>query len=109
VLADAVVRRVTSPAPVNLAFGTRMSILELARELAAAADVPLDTRHEPPRAGDVRDSQAADGRLRSLFPDVRPIPMDAGLEETVKWFRSLPQYAKERVLARRITDPAKHP
>ncbi|MCW2898019.1 MAG: NAD-dependent epimerase/dehydratase [Streptosporangiaceae bacterium] len=109
VLADAVVRRVTSTAPVNLAFGTRMSILELARELAAAADVPLDTRHEPPRAGDVRDSQAADGRLRSLFPDVRPVPMDAGLEETVKWFRSLPQYAKERVLARRITDPAKHP
>jgi UDP-glucose 4-epimerase len=105
VLADAVVRRVTCPVPVNLAFGTRMSILDLARELALVADVPIETRHEPPRAGDVRDSQAADGLLRRLFPDVRPVPMDTGLEQTVKWFRSLPEYAMEPAPVPRSVHP----
>jgi UDP-glucose 4-epimerase len=105
VLAEAVIRRVTSPVPVNLASGTRMSILELARQLAIIADVPIEIRHEPPRAGDVRDSQAADGRLRHLFPDVHRVPMDTGLEQTVNWFRGLPEYAGERMPARRSVHP----
>jgi UDP-glucose 4-epimerase len=87
VLADAVQRRVTSEEPVNLAFGTRMSILELVRRMSAVLGRPLETRHGPPRAGDVRDSQAADGRLRRLFPDAAPVPLDTGLERTVAWFR----------------------
>jgi UDP-glucose 4-epimerase len=92
VLADAVVDRVTCQTPVNLAFGSRTSILELAERLAMVADLPIETRHEPPRACDVRDSQAADGRLRHLFPEVTPVPIDVGLAETVEWFRGLPQY-----------------
>lgn len=87
VLADAVQRRVTGEEPVNLAFGTRVSILELIRRLSAVLGRPVETRHGPPRAGDVRDSQAADGRLRRLFPDVAPVSLDTGLERTVAWFR----------------------
>jgi UDP-glucose 4-epimerase len=98
VLADAAVGGITCQTPVNLAFGTRMSILELAHQLAAVAHVPIEIRHEPPRAGDVRDSQAAGGRLRQLFPGITPVPMETGLEQTVEWFRSLPQYAEERTL-----------
>jgi UDP-glucose 4-epimerase len=98
VLADAVVRRVTCRTPVNLAFGTRVSVLELARRLGAVTNLPVEIRHEPPRAGDVRDSQAADGRLRELFPDVTPVPLETGLDQTVKWFRGLPPYAAGRVL-----------
>jgi UDP-glucose 4-epimerase len=100
VLADAVVRHVTCPMPVNLAFGTRMSILELANRLATVMGVPIETRHAPPRAGDVRDSQADDSRLRHLFPHVTPVPIKVGLMETVKWFRALPCYPAEPPLAR---------
>jgi UDP-glucose 4-epimerase len=99
VLADAVLRKVTSARPVNLAFGTRMSVLELTRRLSAVLDRPVDLVHVPPRPGDVRDSQAADGRLRRLFPGVEAVPLDTGLERTVAWFRGRPAYAG---------DPAAH-
>ncbi|WP_141576683.1 NAD-dependent epimerase/dehydratase family protein [Actinomadura sp. WMMA1423] len=92
VLADAAVRRVAHDTPVNLAFGTRVSILDVAKLLSDLVGRPLPTRHEPGRAGDVRDSQADDRRLRTLFPDLRPVPLEAGLEETVSWFHTLPGY-----------------
>ncbi len=40
-----------------------------------------------PARGDVRDSQADNTLLRSLFPGTQPVPLRAGLEETVRWFR----------------------
>lgn len=89
VLADAVLRRVTSRDPVNLAFGTRASVLELTRRLAIVLGRPVEVRHGPPRTGDVRDSQAADDRLRRLFPAAAAVPLEAGLERTVAWFRGL--------------------
>jgi dTDP-D-glucose 4,6-dehydratase len=89
VLADAVARRVTCPSPVNLAFGTRVSIIELAHLIAEVAGARVDLRHEPARAGDVRDSQASGALLGRLFPDVTPVPLRTGLEHTVAWFRDL--------------------
>ncbi|WP_338676839.1 NAD-dependent epimerase/dehydratase family protein [Streptomyces sp. SCSIO 30461] len=96
VLADAVLRRVTCAGPVNLAFGTRVSVLDLARQLAGITGRQSAIRHEPPRTGDVRDSQAADGLLRELFPDLAQVPLVEGLERTVEWFRTLPEYHPER-------------
>ncbi|MGW0771609.1 NAD-dependent epimerase/dehydratase family protein [Streptomyces sp. NPDC002676] len=93
VLADAVLRKVTCASPVNLAFGTRVSILELAHHLAKALELAVEIRHEAPRRGDVRDSQADDGMLRSLFTGLEAVPLERGLAETVRWFRSLPAYA----------------
>lgn len=88
VLADAVVRRVVHPDPVNLAFGTRTSLTELIAELESVLGRSVAVEHTDPRAGDVRDSQADNSRLRSLFPEVRPVPLREGLERTVEWFRS---------------------
>ena len=88
VLADAVVRRVVSDTPVNLAFGTRSSLLELVSLLSDVLDVPVERTHVEPRLGDVRDSQATSDRLRALFPDVTPVPLQRGLDETVRWFRA---------------------
>jgi UDP-glucose 4-epimerase len=87
VLADAVLGGVTSPEPVNLAFGTRTTITDLAERVVAAVGVAADVRYAPPRAGDVRDSQAECGRLRALFPGTAPTDLDEGLEWTVAWFR----------------------
>ncbi|HSK96311.1 MAG TPA: NAD-dependent epimerase/dehydratase family protein, partial [Euzebyales bacterium] len=87
VIADAVQRRVVSPRPVNLAFGTRRSVLEI---LAALEDLigPIDREHRGPRPGDVRHSQADNRRLRELFPDVEPDDFTAGLAATVDWIKS---------------------
>ncbi|KUJ37946.1 NAD-dependent epimerase/dehydratase family protein [Streptomyces sp. NPDC093228] len=93
VLADAVLRKVTCADPVNLAFGTRVSVLELGHHLAKALEMAVEFHHEPPRRGDVRDSQADDGLLRGLFAGVEAVPLEQGLAETVRWFRSLPEYA----------------
>ena len=48
--------------------------------------------HTEPRAGDVRDSQADNSRLRALFPEVQPVPLEEGVRATVDWFRTLPDY-----------------
>jgi UDP-glucose 4-epimerase len=88
VLADAVLRRVECDRPVNLAFGSRTSIVDLARELGAVLGRTLDIAWQRARTGDVRDSQAADGLLRELFPDLSPVPLAIGLARTLDWFRS---------------------
>ncbi|WP_327070205.1 NAD-dependent epimerase/dehydratase family protein [Kitasatospora sp. NBC_01250] len=90
VFTEAVVRRVVHPAPVNVALGTRTTLLELVDELAAVLGRPLEVTHSGPRAGDVRDSVADDALLRSLFPGLAPVPLRVGLERTVEWFRTRP-------------------
>jgi UDP-glucose 4-epimerase len=86
VLADAVVGRVTHPDPVNLAFGSRVSLLDLLAELESILGHPLERVHTDPRTGDVRDSQADTTRLRGLFPAAVPVSLDEGLRATVTWF-----------------------
>jgi UDP-glucose 4-epimerase len=88
VLADALTRRLSHSEPVNLAYGTRTSLLDLVDTLAEVLDTEVDVHHLDPRPGDVPHSQADNTRLRSLFPSIEPVPLRAGLERTVDWFRS---------------------
>jgi UDP-glucose 4-epimerase len=88
VLADAVRRTVTDPRPVNLAFGTRISLLELIGEIENQLGFMLARDHTGPRPGDVRDSQADQTNLRRLFPDVQPVPLEDGLRSTLEWFQN---------------------
>ncbi len=92
VLADAVTRRVSDSQPVNLAFGTRTSLNELIGLLGRTLGEIPAVEHIDPRAGDVRDSQADNSRLRAHFPDVEPTPLTDGLQQTVGWFRTLPAF-----------------
>ena len=52
-----------------------------------SSDPPLKCEHIEIRAGDVPHSQADNTLLRSLFPDVEPVPLDDGLRATVAWMR----------------------
>ena len=88
-LADAAERAVGHEGPVNLAFGSRVTLLELIDELEAVVGHPLQRQHLAERAGDVRHSQADQTRFRSLFPDAAPVALADGLRATVDWFRSL--------------------
>jgi len=87
VLADAVVRQVSNLRPVNLAFGTRYSLIDLIAQIEEQLGHPVERHHTDPRAGDVRDSQADQSNLRDLFPDVEPVPLTDGLADTIAWFR----------------------
>ena len=89
VLADAVRRTVTSDVPVNLAFGSRITLLDVIGQLENLFGHRLERAHIDPRAGDVRHSQADNTRLRKLFPDIQPVPFTDGLRATVDWARTL--------------------
>ena len=85
VILDALQRRVTSDTPVNLAFGSRWSLLDVIEHLEDLMGRELPVEHGPVRAGDVRDSQADQSRLRQLFPTLEPVPFRDGLDRTVRW------------------------
>lgn len=85
VLLDSVIRRVSHPEPVNLAFGTNTTLLQLIDELAMISGLEPDVRHRPPRAGDVPHSRADNASLRLLYPDVQPTDLISGLRETIAW------------------------
>lgn len=89
VIAAALTGRVTSQSPVNLAFGTRVNLLEVLALIEAIIGTPVERVHEPARVGDVRHSQADDAALRALFPDLTPLPLATGLEHTAAWLRSV--------------------
>ncbi|MFN8050220.1 MAG: NAD-dependent epimerase/dehydratase family protein [Acidimicrobiales bacterium] len=89
VIRDAVVNTVSSPEPVNLAYGTRTNLLEVITLMEQELGRPLEREFSETRAGDVPHSQAANDRLMALFPDVEPVGLEEGLRRTIEWFRSL--------------------
>jgi UDP-glucose 4-epimerase len=86
-LTDALRRHVVDTEPVNLAFGSQVSLLELIAELEVIMGRELPLQHLEQRRGDVPHSQADRTRLCRLFPDVRPTPLTDGLRATVAWFQ----------------------
>lgn len=87
VLLRAVEEQVSHPEPVNLAFGTNTTLLDLVGQIGLEAGMEPQVVHRETRAGDVRHSQADNAVLFSLFPDVEPTPLAEGLSETIKWFK----------------------
>lgn len=87
VVTDALRRRVASDRPVNLAFGTRRSLLDVIDTMSELMGRRLERVHSEARPGDVRDSQADTSQLRALFPDVEPVDFRSCLGDTIQWFR----------------------
>ncbi len=70
----------------NVAWGNRVSVLELATQIGRLLGVSMAPVHEPARAGDVRDSQADATRARDLLGWEPRVPFEEGLRRTVAWF-----------------------
>lgn len=87
VLLEAAERKVGHPEPVNLAFGTNTTLLELVSKIEAEAGEKATVVHRDPRPGDVKHSQAKNDSLVGLFPDVEPVTLEQGLSETVAFFK----------------------
>lgn len=80
--------RIRSEDSVNLAFGTRHSLLNVVGVMENLLGQNLTRNHSEPRAGDVRDSQADFGQLRQLFPEIEPVELQKGIAKTIEWFQS---------------------
>lgn len=88
VLLEAVTSHISSPEPVNLAFGDRTDLLDLAHRLETVTGKKADIQFLPAREGDVLHSQADNTSLTSLFPAIKPIELDQGLTLTAEWFKT---------------------
>ncbi len=85
VIVDALVRRVVHPGPVNLAFGSRTTLMELIALIELLLGHSLECEHQPVRAGDVPHSQADMTLLSHLFPGVQPVDLEVGVRATIEW------------------------
>ena len=78
-------RNLVSPHPVNLAFGSRVSLNSLATELSKYFP-DLRIEYRPPRQGDVRDSQNDPTLLNQTVPGIDVTSFEDGLRKTIQWF-----------------------
>lgn len=81
-------REVSSPDPVNLAFGSRIDLNEVLSLIAVHTDSTLVVENIENRVGDVPHSQADCALLRSLIPDITPVDFETGLVKTIDWMRT---------------------
>ena len=88
VIVDAISRRVSHLEPLNLAFGQKITLLEVISELEVIMDHNLSVDFQPSRVGDVARSQADSSALKRKFPDITPSNFAHGLRATADWFRS---------------------
>jgi UDP-glucose 4-epimerase len=85
-----VLGRITSPTPVNLAFGSRTTLNELVALLEKIHGAPIDVTYEAARAGDVPHSQANGELLSLLVPRVEQPSLEVALREVYEWYMDLP-------------------
>ena len=70
----------------NVGCGTRITVNELWRQIAAFVGTSATPRYEPARGGDVRDSLASLDRTRRVLGYEPSVSLEDGLQRTVEWF-----------------------
>lgn len=71
----------------NIAYGDRVSVNDLARQIAALAGQPFAPVTAPPRPGDIRESQADASRARRVLNWQPAHTFADGLRTTFAWFQ----------------------
>jgi nucleoside-diphosphate-sugar epimerase len=88
---DGVLRACEAPGAsgesINVATEGRVSLNQLLDELQRILGTSLEPIYGPPRAGDVRDSQASIAKARRILGYEPSVPFEEGLRRTVAWFR----------------------
>jgi nucleoside-diphosphate-sugar epimerase len=73
---------------INVATGGRVSLNQLFRAVSEVIGSHAEPLYGPPRAGDVRDSQADIAKAQRLLGYEPSVSFEQGLEQTVLWYRS---------------------
>ena len=71
-----------------MAVGGRISINELCATMASVLGSTVKPEHTPPRAGDVRDSQADITRARDILGYEPTVSFEEGLRRTLEWYKA---------------------
>ena len=71
----------------NVGVGGRVSLNEVLRALAKITGKTLETKYEPPRDGDIRDSQADISQARDSLGYDPQVSFEEGLARTLEWYR----------------------
>lgn len=88
-LAKAAVRGVTNDSPVNLAFGSRISLNAVVSLLQDLHPKRIDVNYVAQRVGDVKHSQASSEVLESVLPDLVKPSFEDSLKEVYDWYMKL--------------------
>lgn len=89
---DLVIKASTAPSQAcgmvfNAGNGNRYSLNQIWNTLQGIEGVKLAASYGPPRAGDVRDSQADTTLAKSLLGHNPRYSIEEGLRETLEWYR----------------------
>jgi len=87
-LTDALVRGISCPAPLNVAFGGSTTLLELVGILEEEIGKKMEVLFEPTRPGDILHSRASSLNFQRMFPAVKPISVVNGVRSTLSWILS---------------------
>jgi UDP-glucose 4-epimerase len=85
ILIEGMERKLHHPNPLNLAYGSKISLIEVL-EIMKGRYPNLSVNYVETRLGDVQKSQNSPELLKSLFPNIEPVDFHVGLERTFDWF-----------------------
>lgn len=71
----------------NVAYGSRISLTDLARTIMNVIGEDLPLKSEPPRPGDIHDSLAEISAAQKAFGYTPDYTVKTGLEETIQWYQ----------------------
>jgi nucleoside-diphosphate-sugar epimerase len=72
----------------NIGVGGRVSLNEVLRELGKITGKTLEAKYDPPRDGDIRDSQANISQAREFLGYEPLVTFEEGLARTFEWYRA---------------------
>src|SRR3979490_801300 len=73
----------------NIGVGGRVSLNEVLRVLGKISGNRLEAKYEPPRDGDIRDSQADISQAKECLDYDPQVSFEEGLARTFEWYRSV--------------------
>lgn len=72
----------------NVAYGSRISLVELARSIMENMGEEQPLIFEPPRSGDIHDSLASISAAQEAFGYAPAYTVKSGLKETIQWYQN---------------------
>src|SRR6267142_2770913 len=91
----------------NVGVGGRFSLNHTVTLLNNISGKTLETKYEPPRDGDIRDSQADISQARELLGYEPQVSFEEGLSRTYEWYRATQE--KEKAAPTAVSTPTSVP
>src|SRR5271168_3049027 len=96
---DATLRAAETPGVSGMVFnvgtGGRFTLNQTLALLGKISGKPAEAKYDPPRSGDIRDSQADVSLARQMLGYVPSVDFEEGLRRTWDWYKSQPRKAQK--------------